>query len=202
MSSLLSSIHSALSGMNPLDWFIALTLAVSTVTAFMRGFLRSLFALAGMVAGILLAVLYTPAFAMYLARWVTTVALAKLCAFILILLAVYALAMSLGRLLRRACSAAGLGLFDRLAGAAFGFVRATLLLAALVLPLSPYLPQFAVSSSSLLLPYLLPAAYGISFVMPRDAGDRTSAGRWRTRARQLAGGALLPTRPQTATESR
>ncbi len=202
MQSLLHAAESAFSGMNLLDWIIAVTLSISTVTAFLRGFIRSLFALAGMVAGILLATLYAYQLGQYLMRWISPLALAKLCAFILILAAVYVCAVLLGRLLRGACSAIGLGFFDRLAGAAFGFVRGALFLAAMLLPLAPYLPQFKVTRSSVLLPYLLPAAHGISFVLPRDVGDRTPASHWRTRAGQLAGRALLHTPPQTATELR
>lgn len=202
MHGLWQAIDSAFSGMNPLDWIIALTLAISTVTAFLRGFIRSLLALAGMFAGILLATLYAQQLGRYLVRWISPVALAKLCAFIMILAAVYVCAMLLGRVLRGACSAVGLGFFDRLAGAAFGFVRGMLLLAAMLLPLAPYLPQFKVTRTSVLLPYLLPAAHGISFVMPRDVEDRTPASHWRTRAGQLAGDALLHTRPQTPAELR
>ena len=196
MQNILSNIENALSSMNPLDWIIALTLAISTITAFMRGFIRSLFALVGMIAGILLAAIYAPRLAQSLRHWITTPAFAKLCAFILILASVYVIAMLLGRLVRGAFSAVGLGFFDRLAGAAFGFARATLFLAAMLLPLSPYLPQFTVTRSSVLLPYLLPAAHGISSLMPRDVRDRTPAGHW------LAGGAIFQVHPQSAKELR
>ncbi len=73
----------------------------------------------------------------------------------------------MGRLLRGICRAIGLGFFDRLAGAVFGLVRGTLLLAALTLPLEPYLVHFAGDRPSLLLPYLLELSHGIFSVVPQ-----------------------------------
>ena len=195
VQTVLNFIGNALSGFNSLDWVVALTLAISTVAAFMRGLVRSLFALVGIIAGIVLAGFYTPRFAKSITPWVTTPTLARLCAYVLILSAVYIVAVQLGRLVRGACSAAGLGVFDRLGGTAFGFLRAALLLAALLLPLSPYVPEFAVARSSILLPYLLPAAHGIFSVMPHDGGVRSPVSHWRTRVGQLAGGASLQAHP-------
>jgi membrane protein required for colicin V production len=164
--------------MNPLDWTIAIILAISTVTAFMRGLIRSLVSLIGLVAGIAIACWYASQGGAWLVRYIRPLALAQIVAFILILAAVYVVAVLIGRLLRGAASAVGLGFFDRLGGAMFGLVRGVLMLAALILPLAPWLPQFSATKRSILLPYLLPAAHGISFVMPRDFGMRVSAQRW------------------------
>ena len=168
-----TALHHAgigLSGMNPLDWVIALTLAISTVAAFMSGLVRSLFSLAGMLLGVVVAAWYTPRAAEYLRGDINPFALARAVVFVLILIAVYVAAALLGRLLRGAFKAVGLGFLDRLGGAAFGFIRATLLLAALLLPLGSFLQQFDTARTSVLLPYLLQASHGISFVMPRDFG--------------------------------
>ena len=202
MQAILRSLENAVGGMNPLDWVIALIVGVSTVSAFMRGLIRSLFALAGMIGGILLAARYTEQGARNLTPWILTPSLARICAFVLILAAVYVAAMLLGRLVRGACSAAGFGIFDRLAGAVLGCARATLFLAALLLPLSPYLPQFKVARSSALLPYLLGAAHGISFVMPHDVLGSTGTSQWRIRAGELAGSALSQGHPKSRHELR
>ncbi|MGI4756957.1 MAG: CvpA family protein [Janthinobacterium lividum] len=166
MDTLLHSTGLALSGLNPLDWIFAVTLAVSTVTAFLRGLILSIVSLAGLVAGVFAAAFYASRVSPYLLRWFGSLPFARVAAFVLILVSVCLLAALLGRLLRRMCSLVGLGILDRLAGAAFGFLRGVLLLAGLVVPLTPYLQTFTVARSSVLLPYLLPAAHGISFVMP------------------------------------
>lgn len=171
MQTLLHDTGLALNGMNPLDWVFTITLAISTVTAFMRGLILSVISLVGLLAGVLTAALYASRVSPYLLRWIGSAAFAHVAAFVLILVAMYLAFALVGRLLRGACSAVGLGLFDRLAGAVFGFARGVLLLSALLLPLFPYLQQFAVARSSMLLPYLLPAAHGISFVMPRHLAE-------------------------------
>lgn len=168
-----TALHHAqigLSGMNPLDWIIAITLAVSTVTAFMSGLVRSLFSLAGLLLGVLVAAWYSPRLAEYFRGDINPFALARAVAFVLILIVVYVVAALLGRLLRGAFKAVGLGFLDRLGGAAFGFVRGTLLLAAMILPFGAFLQHFEATRTSVLMPYLLQASHGISFVMPRDFG--------------------------------
>lgn len=178
MQTLLHGTEVALRGMNPLDWVCAITLAISTVTAFMRGLILSLISLAGLLAGVLLAAFYSARVSPYLLRWVGSAAFARIAAFVLILASTYLASALLGRLLRGAFSAVGLGFLDRLAGAAFGFARGVLLLAAVLLPLTPYLQQFTVARSSLLLPYLLPAAHGISFVVPRHLAEHLPKTDW------------------------
>ncbi len=192
MPSLLHGAHAGLSGMNPLDWVIALILVLSTVAAFLRGLIRSLVSLAGLLLGVLVAFWYAPKAAASMARWIEPHALAEILSFVLLLAAVYVAAALLGRLLRGACSAVGLGFLDRLAGGAFGFARGVLLLAAMLLPLAPYLAHGNEAQGSILLPYLLPAAHGISFVVPRDFGNRISGGQWWDHARTAAGEFVQP----------
>ena len=178
MQTVLHDLQVGLDGMNLLDWIIAMILVLSTITGFMRGLIRSLISLVGVLAGVLAAARFAPQLAGTIARWIAPHSLALMVAFVLILLGVYALAVLLGRLLSGACSAVGLGFLDRLAGAVFGFARGVLMLAALLLPLGPYLQHFAAARSSALLPYLLPATHEISFVVPRDFAEHSPAADW------------------------
>ena len=170
-------VHGQLfAGLNPLDWVIVVLLAISAFTAFMRGLIRSLISIAGVVLGILLGAWYAPTLAGMLLRWIPQPTFAEIAAFLLILAGCYLLAMITGWLLRNACEAVGLGFADRLGGAAFGILRAVLLLAALILPLSPFLRMLPFARNSVLLPYLRSAAHGVSFVLPRDFADRLTSG--------------------------
>jgi membrane protein required for colicin V production len=198
------ALHHAAIGLgqlNPLDWCIALVVAVSTVMAFMRGLIRSLVSLAGILAGVLLAFWYCHSLAGWLHRWITQSAAAEVVAFALILIGVIVLAALIGRLLRGACSAVGLGFLDRLGGACFGFGRAVLLLAALLLPVAPILQTVPAAQTSVLLPYLLPAAHGISFVVPHDFGRRLSSTGWLHHASTAADG-WTPTMVRTMPSER
>ncbi len=169
-----------LAGLNPLDWAIVVVLAFSAVTAFLRGLIRSVVSLVGVAAGLVMAAWYAPAAAVYVTPWVTPAALAQIVGFAAVFAAVFLLASLLGRALRNASHAVGLGFVDRLGGAAFGVVRATLVLAVLMVPLSPFLPLIPYTRNSVLLPYLRTAAHGVSFVVPQHFGDRLTEG-----ARQL-----------------
>jgi membrane protein required for colicin V production len=162
-------------GLGPLDWALVLVLAFSALTAFMRGLIRSVVSLAGVVLGIVLAAWYAPALGLWLVRWIHGILLAETVAFVSILAATYLLANLLGRVLRSASQAVGLGIFDRLGGAAFGVARAVVVLAAVLIPLQPFLPLVPFTGNSVLLPYLRSAAVGVSFVVPQDFGNRLAA---------------------------
>ena len=167
---------SVLGGLNPLDWALVVLVGVSTVMAFLRGLIRSLVSAFGVLLGLLMAAWYAPALADLLLQWIPQPAVAEVTAFLLILTGVYLLAALLGRVLRGAASAVGLGFFDRMGGAAFGFGRAVLVLAAVLIPAGPFLGAVPFARNSILLPYLQTAAHGVSFVMPQDFGTRLLAG--------------------------
>ncbi len=163
-------------GLNALDWVLIVLIGMSTAMAFLRGLIRSLISALGVLLGIVLAAWYAPALADVLSRWIPQPALAEISAFLLILAATYLVAALLGRVLRGAAKAVGLGFFDRLGGAAFGCARAVLVLAAALIPAGPFLAMVPFARDSVLLPYLQTAAHGVSFVMPQDFGRRLLAG--------------------------
>lgn len=168
------TVYHALPGtlgrLNALDWALILLVGVSTAMAFLRGLIRSLVSAFGVLLGIVLAAWYAPALADLLGKWIPQSELAEISAFLLILVGTYLIAALLGRVLRGAAKAVGLGFFDRLGGAAFGFSRAVLVLAAALIPAAPFLGAIPFARNSLLLPYLQTAAHGVSFVMPQDFG--------------------------------
>jgi membrane protein required for colicin V production len=154
--------------MNPLDWLLALLLVYSIIRAAFRGFIREAFALGGLILGFLLACwFYRPA-ATHLTGLITSPQLAQFASFVLILVAVMIIATLIGTILRHTASAIGLGFFDRLLGALFGFLRGCLLGTALLLAFTAFLPSAPWILNSLLAPYFLRAAHAVSFVMPSD----------------------------------
>ena len=71
--------------MNPLDWLLAALLVYSTIRAAMRGLVRELFALGGLLVGCLLACWYYRNVAEFLRGLVNSEPLADFCAFLLII---------------------------------------------------------------------------------------------------------------------
>ena len=70
------------------------------------------------------------------------------------------------RVLRKAVRTVGLGILDRLAGAAFGFVRGLLLGVAVMTALAAFLPGSPWVRDSQLAPYFLKGSTTITLVVP------------------------------------
>lgn len=154
--------------MTMFDWILVAIIAYSTILAFVRGFLRELFALIGLVAGILLAAWNYGRFAVWLGRLIATPATAQIVAFLVILIAVAVAATLLGKALHSTAHAIGLGFFDRLLGAAFGFVRGCLIGVVVLMAAAAFLPQSGWAKNSRLSFYFLDGAHAVSFVVPQD----------------------------------
>jgi membrane protein required for colicin V production len=154
--------------LNYFDWFLIAILAWSTVMAFLRGLLLELFSLGGLIAGILLAAWNYHALAVILERVITAKTIANVIAFLLIAIGVMVLAAIVGRALHHTADAIGLGFFDRIFGAVFGFLRGCLLGVAVMMALTAFLPPVAAVSKSSLAPYFLAGAHAVSFVVPHE----------------------------------
>lgn len=165
-----------LGSLTAFDWFLLLILAWSTILALIRGLLRELCSLAGLIAGVLLAGWYYGPVARWLERWLPSASAANIAAFLLIAVGVGIAAGLIGRMFRRTASTIGLGFLDRLAGGLFGFVRGCLLATVVMLAIAAFLPSFSAGRSSLLAPYFLHAAHGISFIVPNDLQARIAGG--------------------------
>lgn len=153
--------------MNPLDWLLLLTIVLSIVRAAMRGLSRELFALAGIIVGLILASWGYASVAIYLRGLINSRPLAQFCSFFLILCAVMLLAHLIGAIVHRTASAVGLSVLDRLGGAAFGFIRGAFLAAVFLFAVIAFLPTAPWVQNSVISPYLLRGAHAVSFVMPR-----------------------------------
>ena len=154
--------------MTPFDIFLAAILAYSTIAAFLRGILREAFSLGGLIAGVLLASWNYRQLALLLGHLITTPATAQVVAFLLILIGVTVIAALTGRVLHHTADAIGLGFFDRLLGAVFGFVRGCLLCVVILMVAAAFWPQIPWISNSRLSSYFLGGAHAVSFVVPHE----------------------------------
>jgi len=154
--------------MNPFDWFLTAVLVYSTIMALVRGIILELFSLGGLIAGNLLASWNYNHVALLLSSLITTPATAQIVAFLLIVLGVMMLSTLLGKALNRTAQAIGLGFFDRILGAVFGFFRGCLLGVAILIAVAAFLPQSQWIANSHLSPYFLAGAHAVSFVVPHD----------------------------------
>jgi membrane protein required for colicin V production len=164
-----------LSTLNPFDWFLIAVVVYSTVIAFIRGFFREIFSLAGLVAGILLASWNYELVADRLLRWIPW-ATAQIAAFLLIAILVMVLCGTAGKLLSSTARTIGLGFFDRLLGAVFGLARGCLMGVAVLMAAAAFLPRARYIRDSQLADYFLDGAHAVSFVVPTNLQDHIRAG--------------------------
>ncbi len=121
------------------DYAAFTVLGVSFALGLWRGFVREIFSLAGWVAAVAAAILWSSSAAAAIPASIGSPAARTVGAFVLIFLLVLLASAFAGMLLARLLRAAGLGVADRLLGAGFGIARGALILvaAALVAGLTP-----------------------------------------------------------------
>jgi len=158
------------------DWFLVVIVLLSVVAAFRRGIIKVLFSLGGLIAGILLASWNYARLATILDSWISSSIAAQAIAFLAILLTVMVLFTLAAGLVRKTIRAVGLGIFDRLLGAAFGLVRGLLVGVAVLMAITAFVPDSTWTQNSLLVPYFLSGSHAVSFVVPRGFQEQMAAG--------------------------
>lgn len=119
--------------MTAFDFMVIGVVGLSTVLAFMRGFVRVFVSLAAWVLGVVGAVRFSEVVGGMLPDFGETPATRYIVAFVLILVGVLIVGALLGYLLSRLLRAVGLGFLDRMLGAVFGAARGLLIAVILVL---------------------------------------------------------------------
>jgi membrane protein required for colicin V production len=158
-------------GFSILDWLIVLIVLLSLLQAISQGFFHEFFSFAGVVAGYLLAAWEYPRAARWFAPYVTSTWVADIAGFFVIFCAVSLVAGILGRLARWAVKGIGLSWFDRVLGAAFGFLRGVVVSAVVVLALAAFAPQWGLQQSRIA-PFMLVTSRALVWVAPADLRQR------------------------------
>jgi membrane protein required for colicin V production len=160
--------------MTAFDWAMAIVLLYSVVRAAMRGFVRTLFSLLGIIVGISTAAWGYVPLAVQLRPVIATQSTARAVAFALIVIGTIIVATIVGGALHRAASALGLSTLNRALGACFGVARGVVICVAALAGLMLTPTGATTVSHSLLAPYLLQAAHVVSFVMPQSVQQQLS----------------------------
>ena len=154
--------------MNLFDLFLVALLTYSIIMAFLRGLILELFSLGGLIVGLLLACWNYNSLSVLVQHLITAPVAAQVVAFFLIVIGVMVLSTFVGKALNRTAHAIGLGFFDRVFGAAFGFVRGCLFGVAILIAIAAFWPHSDWIENSRLSPYFLAGAHAVSFVVPHD----------------------------------
>ena len=121
-----------------LDILAVAIVAISFISALVKGLIRELIALAAAISGLLLAVYYFAAVSPLLERIGIGTVLSELLAFVGIFLGCIIAGSLLSSLLNRFISALNLEWFDRLLGGVFGLLRGWLIVAVIFLALTVF----------------------------------------------------------------
>jgi membrane protein required for colicin V production len=159
-------------GLTVVDWIIVAMLAGAVLGGIARGFFRSVFSLAGLIAGLALASWNYWKVAAVLKPVVHSVEAANAIAFLVIALLVMVIAAITGAVLAKVFQKVGLGCLDRLAGAVFGFVEGLVFVTICILVTVAFFPQTQWLTEARLPRYFFGALHISTHVTPSRLADR------------------------------
>ncbi len=152
--------------MNLADWCIVGVVLFSVVVATLKGFFFEVISLAGTVIGYLVASWQYPRAAAWIQPHVNSEWVANILGFLLIFVAIVAIAGLIAKLARWAMNKAGLTWFDRVLGGLFGLLKGSLIVAILLLMMTAFTPTSEYLSGSQLAPYFLVVGRAAIWVAP------------------------------------
>ncbi len=153
--------------MNNLDILLLLIVGLSILAGLMKGLIREVFSLAGVLLGIILALVFSPPLSVYLGRWIPFANAAYGAALFLIFTVTIVATTLLSHMLTKAIEVASLGFMNRLLGGVFGILRGALIGLMIVLGLTLILdPGHNILASSRVTPYLALGARAVAPVLP------------------------------------
>jgi membrane protein required for colicin V production len=156
-------------GFNTLDIIFLILTGASILYSLIRGFVREIFSLLALIFGFIGASHGYPIPAGWLEAWGVYEVVAKIIGFI-VLLILFAFVISwIGKGFSRLVQKMDLSWADRAGGAAFGFLKAMVLIAILLLVLTAFLPpKTDILSESKVSPAALSVARALLFFVPED----------------------------------
>jgi membrane protein required for colicin V production len=158
---------------NYLDFALIVIVGWSVVSGFLAGFTRVGIGFAATVLGVLFGFWFYYIPAEWLQDYLRSTTAANLLGFFAVFTFFILLGAVVGRILARILKFAGLSIFDRLGGAAFGTIRGSVLAVAVVTVVTAFSPQppprFIAESK--VMPYAATAGNVLAWLAPRTLKD-------------------------------
>jgi len=155
---------------NWLDIVVLIIVGYSMFTGLRSGLSRSLVGIAATILGIVFAFSFYGWVADHLLGGMSSRELAKLLGFLIVFGAFLLAGALAGRTLARLFRLIGLAWLDRLLGAAFGFVRAIIIVSVLVTVTLAFRPKSIEESKTL--PYVIGASNALASMTPKEVKDK------------------------------
>ena len=158
--------------LNLLDWAVVLILVVSVVLSIIKGFVRELLGMASLAAAFVVGAWFYRDAASLFKEVVKTENIALFLGFAFVFLGTLLLGALVIWIVQKLIKFAHIQWFDRLLGAAFGFIRGWILGSVVFLVLTSFDLQSERIRGSQLAPYYLPGARIIALATPHDLKTR------------------------------
>lgn len=162
--------------LNALDIFAFAVLAVSTVTALIRGFVAELISLCAVILGVFAAILYYDKGTAVLGELGLAPPAAQFVGFLGIFLAALGIGALTIRVVRKILKTLHLRLIDRLLGGLFGLVRGGLINVALFLAMATFQIGNSLLTDSRLAEFFLTSAGLLVALTPQDFREKFGKG--------------------------
>ena len=155
--------------MNLLDYIIIITLVFFTVKGVLKGFIREIASLAGIILGFWLGIRYIPEVTQFLSGYVPDSRFLPLISFALIFAAVLIICNVIGWALRLFFKKVFLGWFDKLMGAVLAVLKTILLTYFFIVILTFFVPAKApLIADSLLAPWVIKSYQAMVLLVSPD----------------------------------
>jgi membrane protein required for colicin V production len=158
------------------DWVIVLVIVLTILDGLRHGFLRSFCSLAGLVAGLALAVWNYGRLGKLIMFSVRFETVADTIAFLLIAFFVMGVFSLGGKFLSRTLHAAGLGCLDKLAGGVFGFIQGAMFVMVVILVMLAFYPRSRLMAEARLPRLFFGACHVTARMSPEDLATRIRHG--------------------------
>jgi membrane protein required for colicin V production len=162
--------------MTLVDWAIVIIMVLAVLGGLAQGFLRSVFSLGGLLAGLVLAAWNYGRVARHLIHVVRFESVANTIGFLLIVLIVAGLVGLTGSILSKMLHKIGLGCLDRIAGGIFGFFQGAFIITLCILVSVAFFPKAQWLKDGRLPPLFFGICHVSTHVTPEDLAKKVRVG--------------------------
>ncbi len=155
--------------MNKLDIIIIIILSLTFIRGLMRGIVKEVMGIVGIVLAFILSSKYHQDLTPYIVKIVHDKEISGIIAFAILFLSTVVVLFLIGALIREMLKSMSLGWLDNLGGGVFGFIKGVLLSSMIIFVLTFSLdPKSPILTESKLSPYVMKIADRLIYLVPED----------------------------------
>jgi len=155
--------------MNQFDILIVIVFGFCLIRGFFRGFIKEISSIIGVLGGFYAAYTYYLEVASPLSGWISDKSYLYIISFLIVFCGVFLIISIIGVVIKYILNIAFLGWIDRICGAGFGIIKATLIVSVLFIALTAFLPKGApIVKDSMLSPHVSFISEKMAKVIPKD----------------------------------